>query len=105
RPAEAEPLYREALARRRSAMGEEHPETLQSINNLAFFLFGQKQMAEAEALFREAVEKRRKTLGPNHPDTVNSVSNLASMLESQQRWADAEPVLAELCDAGPLGAL
>ena len=32
---EAQPLYEEALATRRAALGDEHPDTLTSINNLA----------------------------------------------------------------------
>jgi len=54
RLAEAEPLMREALGGRRHQLGDSHPDTLISINNLAVFLKAQGKLAEAEPLMREA---------------------------------------------------
>ena len=38
-------------------LGEAHPDTLQSLNNLAMLLQAKGQLAEAEASYREALEK------------------------------------------------
>ena len=38
-------------------LGEDHPDTLSSLNNLAALLKAQGNLAEAEPLFREALEK------------------------------------------------
>ena len=52
---EAEPLFREALQKRRSTLGDAHPDTLTSMNNLAELLRAQGKFGEAEPLFREAL--------------------------------------------------
>ena len=41
----------------KAKLGEDHPETLQSLNNLAALLEAQGQLAEAESRFREALKK------------------------------------------------
>ena len=38
-------------------LGEDHPETLVSLNNLAALLQALERLAEAEPLYREALEK------------------------------------------------
>ena len=52
---EAEPLLREALAARREALGDTHPSTLVSINNLGDLLQARGALDEAEPLMREAL--------------------------------------------------
>jgi tetratricopeptide (TPR) repeat protein len=47
---EAEPYYREALAKYRRVLGNEHAETLISMDNLGSLLSSQGQYAAAEAL-------------------------------------------------------
>ena len=56
---EAEPLYREALAGRRAALGDTHPSTLGSINNLGLLLQAQGKRDEAEPLLAEARAGRK----------------------------------------------
>ena len=41
----------------KAKLGEDHPDTLQSLNNLALLLQAQGRLAEAEPLHREALEK------------------------------------------------
>ena len=50
---EAEPLIREALAGRRAKLGDTHPDTLGSINNLALLLKATGRLQE-EPLCRAA---------------------------------------------------
>ena len=77
RYAEAEPLFRRALAIREKALGPDHPDTAPSLNNLAELLRAQGRYGEAEPLYRLALAIREKALGPDHPDTATSLNNLA----------------------------
>ena len=81
--AEAEPLFREALEGQRTALGEDHPATLSSLNNLAGALRRRGCLAEAERLAEAALEGRRIRLGEGHPDTLGSLNNLAGVLQNQ----------------------
>ena len=74
--AEAEALYREALAGRRKVLGDEHPETLESVRSLAGVLREQGKLDEAEPVYREALEGRRKVLGDAHPLTLESLKDM-----------------------------
>ena len=89
---EAEPLYREALAGRRKALGDDHPDTLGSVNNFACLLQDQGKLSEAEPLYRKALAGRRKALGDDHPDTLTSLSNFAILLKAQGKLSEAEPL-------------
>ena len=94
RYAEAEPLFRRALAIREAALGPDHPDTATSLNNLAVLLRAQGRYAEAEPLLRRALAIREAALGPDHPDTAISLNNLAVLLQAQGRYAEAEPLSA-----------
>ena len=89
RYADAEPLYRRALAIFESALGPDHPDTASSLNNLAVLLEGQGRYADAEPLFRRALAIRETALGPDHPDTASSLGNLAGLLHDQGRTEEA----------------
>ncbi len=89
------PLQESALASRRRTLGEEDPDTLDSINSMGLLLWAQGRLAEAEPYWREALEKRRRTLGEEHPDTLDSIGNMGSLLRAQGRLAEAEPYLRE----------
>ena len=58
---EAEPLCREALRGRRARPGDDHPNTLRCIRNLANLLTQLGQWEEAEQLYREHLEGYRAT--------------------------------------------
>jgi CHAT domain-containing protein/Flp pilus assembly protein TadD len=88
--AAAEALNRKALAIRRNALGEEHPDTAQSCRSLAVALKAQRQYSEAELLYRKALEIRRKVLGEEHPDTGQSYNNLGQILDARNQYAPAE---------------
>ena len=81
---EAEPLYREALKVKRETLGDRHPSTLASINNLGLLLSDQGKYDEAEPLYREALKVQRETLGDRHPDTLVSINNIGLLLVDQQ---------------------
>jgi serine/threonine protein kinase/Tfp pilus assembly protein PilF len=91
----ARPLQESALATRRRVLGEEHPDTLTSINDMGFLLRNQGRLAEAEAYYREALEKRRRVLGEEHQETLASINNLGALLQTQNRLAEAEAFFRE----------
>jgi tetratricopeptide (TPR) repeat protein len=90
---EARPLYEEALQGLRETLGDRHPETLISINNMGLLLKDMGKLEEARPLFEEAVQGLRETLGDRHPETLNSISNLADLLRETGALVEAEAVL------------
>ncbi len=95
--AEAESLLREALEHFR-VLGDEHPETLASINNLGDLLQAQGRLAEAEPYVREVLEKSRRMLGDENPDTLTAINNMGALLWDQDKLAEAEPYFREALD-------
>jgi tetratricopeptide (TPR) repeat protein len=89
---EAHPLYEQALAIRRKSLGEDHPDTAESYDRVAFNLNAQGRYAEAQPLFERALAIRRKSLGEDHPDTAQGYNNVAFNLDAQGHYAEAQPL-------------
>jgi tetratricopeptide (TPR) repeat protein len=87
---EMERVGRELLAINLRWLGDAHPDTAHSYNNLAVALGSQGKHAEAEAMFRKALAIRIAALGEAHPDTARSYNNLAAALQDRGKHADAE---------------
>ena len=68
--AEAEGLYRRALVIYEKALGKDHFNVAQTLNNLAvlYETSSQARYAEAEGLYRRALVIYEKALGDNHPE-------------------------------------
>ena len=92
RDAEAEPLYKRALAIMEKSAGLDSADIAPELNNLAALYERQLRYAEAEPLFKRALAIREKALGANHPDVGQSLNNLATLYERQDRHADSEPL-------------
>jgi DUF2075 family protein len=75
---------------RKRVLGDEHPDTLTSMNNLASIYTSQGRGKEAEILGEQVVMTRKRVLGDEHPDTLTSLDNLASIYTSQGREKEAE---------------
>jgi hypothetical protein len=73
-------------------LGEEHPETLRGMNNLATVYLNRRKLAESERLYSRVLEAQRKVLGEQHPDTLTSMGNLAVTFMTQRKFAQAEPL-------------
>ena len=80
-------------------LGQEHPDTLLSANNLAGLFQDQGRLAEAEPLFKRALEARERVLGKEHPETLLGVNNLAALFQAQGRLAEAEPLYKRALEA------
>ncbi|MFL6353140.1 MAG: tetratricopeptide repeat protein [Bryobacteraceae bacterium] len=92
---QAYPLLSRAVEIRSRILGQENPDTLKSMNNLATTLDEQGRYAEAERLHRQVLDIRRRTLGPDHADTLVSLNNLANSLAEQGRYAEAEKLMRQ----------
>lgn len=91
---EAEPLLRSALKRRRSVLGDEHPDVAESLTNLGGLMLYRGDYRSAEGFFRQALEQRRKRLG-RHPDVAASLNDLGLSLAYLGDYAAAEPLYRE----------
>ena len=69
------------------ALGPEHPDVAQSLNNLAGLYQAQGQYAKAEPLHQRALAIREKALDPDHPDVAESLNNLALLYKTQGQYA------------------
>ncbi|KAI9783322.1 MAG: hypothetical protein M1816_001420 [Peltula sp. TS41687] len=70
-------------------LGQEHPDTLNSMGNLASTFRDQGRWKEAEELQVQVMETRNRVLGQEHPSTLNSIDNLAWIWKSQSRNTEA----------------
>jgi CHAT domain-containing protein/Tfp pilus assembly protein PilF len=80
------------LGIREKALGPNHPDVAQSLNNLALLYGNQGRHAEAEPLHKRSLAIYEKALGPDHPNVATILNNLAVLYEQQGRYADAEPL-------------
>jgi len=62
---------------RKGVLGEEHPDTLTSMANLASTNWNQNQWTQAEELFVQVMKTRKRVLREEHPSTLTSMNNLA----------------------------
>jgi eukaryotic-like serine/threonine-protein kinase len=91
--AQAESLYTRVLEVRRRVLGEQHPDTLVTVNSLAMLYTDQRKFAQAEPLFREVVEVGRRVLGADHPRRLDSMNDLALLYLYEGKYVPAEAVL------------
>jgi tetratricopeptide (TPR) repeat protein len=79
---ESATMEKEVLQRRRRILGEENPDTISAVNNLATTLQSLGKLDEAAAMHEKVLEMRSRILGDEHPDTISATSNLAAILHS-----------------------
>jgi tetratricopeptide (TPR) repeat protein len=70
-------LEEQALAGYQRVLGDDHPDTLQSMNNLAGTRLALGDFDGARELYEQALSGRQRVLGDDHPDTLSSMNNLA----------------------------
>ena len=87
---EAERMHRQTLRLKETVLGQEHPSTLASMNNLAESLNSQGKYEEAELMHRQTLRLKETVLGQEHPSTLGSMNNLAESLRQQGKYEEAE---------------
>jgi tetratricopeptide (TPR) repeat protein len=96
---DAEGFLVQATNVRRELLGEEHPDTLTSMANLASTYRNQGRWKEAESLDVQVMEASKRLLGEEHPSTLTSMANLASTYRNQGRWKEAESLEVQVMEA------
>jgi hypothetical protein len=76
-PLEARRLAEQALEASRRTQGEEHPETLRAIANLAGVQFAQGELPGARQLAERVLAASRRVLGEEHSGTRRAREGLA----------------------------
>ncbi|MBN2314622.1 MAG: tetratricopeptide repeat protein, partial [Sedimentisphaerales bacterium] len=92
---DANDLFAQALKGRRQALGENHPETLETLNDFGVLRREQRRFGEAESLLLQALEGRKRVLGPDHPACFGTTHELAVLYKEQARYEQAEKLLLE----------
>jgi hypothetical protein len=96
------------LETRKRVLGQQHPDTLISMSNLALTLWTLERWEEAEKQQTEAIDLLRTTIGEDHPITVNAIDILASFHEKHVDTAavvGCEEVFEGLRETGNAGVL
>ncbi|MEU8088789.1 tetratricopeptide repeat protein [Micromonospora sp. NPDC049101] len=94
--AEAEALYRAALADSTETLGVTHPQTLLLRGNLSILLVDAGEYRKAEGELRDVLTVCLETLGPAHPHTLQLRASLALVLLATHRAGDAAAELTEV---------
>ena len=92
----AEQIAKQSLLDTNELLGDEHPDTLTSMANLASTYWNQGRWKEAEELEVQVMETRKRVLGEEHPSTITSMANLASTYRNEGRWKEAEELFAQV---------
>jgi Tetratricopeptide repeat len=92
--AQAKDQFRDVLAARLRVLGPDHPDTLDTRQEIAWMMAVRGDHTGAEAEYRDVLAVRLRVLGPDHPDTLGT--RYAVAYETAERdHAGAE---AEYCD-------
>jgi tetratricopeptide (TPR) repeat protein len=83
-------LQLQIVAERTKVLGQDHPDTVMGMSNLAVTYWKQGRWKEAERLWARIVAARKRVLGEDHPHTLMSMSNLAYTYWNQGRLKEAE---------------
>jgi tetratricopeptide (TPR) repeat protein/predicted Ser/Thr protein kinase len=89
----AEPAIRELLGLQREVFGDDHRQTMASINNLGAALLGQGRYEEAEPLLEEALERRTRVLGERSEAAASTMNNLVVLYNYTGRDAATAELL------------
>ncbi|KAJ1566144.1 hypothetical protein HK096_008165, partial [Nowakowskiella sp. JEL0078] len=82
----------DCLEQKNLVLGEEHPSTLNLLNNLDGLYDNQAKYVKAEPLFIGCSFKKISILGAKHLYTPTSLNNLAGLYRSQGKYEKAEPL-------------
>ena len=82
--------YERALAINEQLLGENHPDTAQSLDNLGILASYQADYLSARFYFERALAIRLASLGEQHPDTARSFNNYGALLAQEGSYAQAK---------------
>lgn len=76
-------------------LGEKHPRTISTLNNLAILYRNQKQYEQAETIYSQVVSLSFEIFGEFSYQRANYMNNLADFYNSQKKFSLAETYLKE----------
>ena len=85
--------FKQCLDKGITILGENHPETFSTMNNLAITYAMQDKYDDAEVLFKQCLDKSKAILGKNHPQTLGTINNLAAIYKSQGKYDEANALM------------
>ena len=88
---EAIALYEQVLTDRTRVLGEDHPDTLTSRNNLASAYHAAGRLTEAIMRLQAVCADCLRILGPDHPLTATVRENLEAARRVLEQRKDASP--------------
>ncbi|MBM4025490.1 MAG: tetratricopeptide repeat protein [Planctomycetes bacterium] len=91
----AEPHLERALQIRQEQLGQEHPETLNSMGRLGWVYCDQGRYGQAERLWAKKLEISRRVLGDEHPITLVSMNDLGIAYTDLGRYDEAEQLFSK----------
>ena len=66
----------------KAELGDRHPDTASSLNNLAMLYYTINRLPEAAATMSNVVSIFEDLLGPNHPNTITVRNNLEAIKQA-----------------------
>ena len=87
---EAESLYKRALEDA-TGLGKDHPDTLGSVNNLAFLYYAERRYGEAD--YFTSAGWHENECSARRSETLNTIANLAALHFEQSDWIRAAQFL------------
>jgi non-specific serine/threonine protein kinase/serine/threonine-protein kinase len=88
--------FARVLDRQRATLGDDHPETLESLEGLAIANSNMSRFDESRALYVELIERRHRLHGDEHSETLGAINGLAVLELEQKHFAEAEKLLAPM---------
>jgi len=89
----ARDLGEQVLQARSRVLGEEHQDTLSSMNNLALVYTQLGPVDKAIELNKRVLDLSLRVLGEEHPDTIISLANFGNLLREKKRYDECLPYL------------
>ena len=93
--AQVEPIAQRVLEMRRSVLGADHPNSVQSLRRLAGVLYRQGKYTAVEPIYEEAIRLGKTTFGLEHPATESMLNQLGLLHYQLGRYSKAEEVFKE----------
>ena len=101
---DAKSLLAATLKTQRQMLGDEHSDTLTTMERLADLYRRHGENEPAQTLLAEALGGRRRLFGREHLDTVVDLTKLALVHLQQQRYAEVQSLLRDIASGSAPGA-
>jgi hypothetical protein len=73
-------LYKRVLKKERRLLGNDHEDTMHTMNNIGFVLSKMRHYNECLGYLFEVVARRTRVLGPDHADTITSIQKKVAVI-------------------------